>query len=43
MEKYGGLPGVIVAVPEIDIYPISSETDFIMLGSDGVFDHLENS
>ena len=38
MEKYGGNPGCIVATPEIQIFALAPTTDFILLGSDGVFD-----
>lgn len=40
---YGGNPRVVIATPEIDVYPLSPDLDYIMLGSDGIFDHLENS
>lgn len=42
MEQHGGNPGVIIATPEIDVYQLTPGTDYIMLGSDGIFDHLEN-
>ena len=32
----------IVATPEIKVFPITNECDLILLGSDGVFDKLEN-
>jgi serine/threonine protein phosphatase PrpC len=40
MECYGGNPKCIISVPEIDVIPITLETDFILLGSDGIFDYL---
>jgi protein phosphatase 2C family protein 2/3 len=43
MEKYGGMPGCVVATPEIDVYYITPDTDYILLASDGVFDHLDNT
>jgi protein phosphatase PTC2/3 len=42
LERYGGNPNCIVATPEINVFQLASETDFIMLGSDGIFDHLDN-
>lgn len=38
----GGKPGVIIAVPEIKVLKITSDLDFLILASDGVFDKLEN-
>lgn len=42
MEKYGGMAGCIIAIPEINVYAVNSEIDYIILGSDGIFDHLSN-
>lgn len=42
LERYGGNPNCIVATPEISVFSLTAETDFILLGSDGIFDHLEN-
>ncbi len=42
IEKYGGLPGCVIAVPEINVFTINAETDYMMIGSDGIFDHLSN-
>lgn len=36
--KYGGIPGCVSAVPEIDVYPMVNENDYLMLGCDGIFD-----
>lgn len=33
---------MITAVPEIHEYPLSETTDYIIMGSDGIFDHLSN-
>jgi len=33
---------VITALPEITEFSITSSTDYILLGSDGIFDHLDN-
>ena len=40
MEKYGGNPKCIVAEPEIHVVKITDETDFILIGSDGIFDKI---
>jgi serine/threonine protein phosphatase PrpC len=42
MEQYGGNPDCIIATPEIEVIPISSEVDFFLLASDGIFDRLDN-
>ena len=38
LPKYGGIPGVVSAVPEITIFPNKGDIDYILLGSDGIFD-----
>jgi protein phosphatase PTC2/3 len=43
IEKYGGMPGCVIAVPEICVYSVTQDSDFIMIGSDGIFDHLSNN
>ena len=40
MEKYGGNPKCIIADPDIFTLPISSDLDFILIGSDGIFDKI---
>jgi protein phosphatase 2C family protein 2/3 len=41
IEKYGGNPKCIIAEPEVyKIHP-DSLTDFILVGSDGIFDKME--
>lgn len=42
MEKYGGNPEVVVAIPEILEFKITDDIDFIVLGCDGIFDKLSN-
>jgi protein phosphatase PTC2/3 len=42
MEKYGGCPGCVIAEPDVTVLNIEDETDFILLGSDGVFERLSN-
>lgn len=43
MERYGGNPLCIVATPEISVFPLNEDTDFVLMGSDGIFDKLENN
>jgi serine/threonine protein phosphatase PrpC len=43
MEKYGGKPGCIIAQPDINVVRIHDETDFILIGSDGIFDQISNT
>jgi len=40
--RLGGKPGVIIAVPDVKVFKITSELDYIVLASDGVYDRLEN-
>ena len=40
MEKYGGNPKCIIAEPEIFSVPVDDALDFILIGSDGIFDRI---
>jgi len=40
MDKYGGNPKCIVAEPEVYSVPIDDSLDFVLIGSDGIFDRL---
>lgn len=40
MEKYGGNPKCIIADPDIFTVPNNDELDFILIGSDGIFDRI---
>lgn len=42
LEQYGGNPKVIICDPEILTFEIGNSTDYILIGSDGVFDKLSN-
>jgi len=42
LEFRGGNPNVVKAEPEITQFQISKNHDFIMLGSDGIFDKLND-
>ena len=41
-KEYGGIPGTIINTPEIFIYDINCNDDFIVMGCDGIFDDLSN-
>jgi protein phosphatase 2C family protein 2/3 len=38
----GGNPNVIIALPEIKYFDISQNSDFILIGCDGLFDKMKN-
>jgi len=40
MEKYGGNPKCIIAEPETHVVNINDDLDFVMIGSDGIFDKI---
>ena len=40
MEKYGGNPNCIISDPDIFAIPNTSELDFLLIGSDGIFDRI---
>ena len=40
MEKYGGNPKCIISEPEIFTVPICDDLDFVLIGSDGIFDRI---
>ena len=40
MEKYGGNPNCIIADPDIFTVPNSDDLDYILIGSDGIFDRI---
>ena len=41
-KEFGGNPGTVISIPEIFIFDINSNDDFIVLGCDGIFDDLSN-
>ena len=41
-KEFGGIPGTIINKPDIFIYEINSNDDFIVLGCDGIYDDLTN-
>ena len=43
IKESGGIPGCIVATPEVFIFDNSSNSDFIIMGCDGIFDNLTNN
>jgi serine/threonine protein phosphatase PrpC len=42
MEIYGGNPKGLIHTPEIDVIALTPDQDYILLGSDGIFDYLNN-
>lgn len=42
LEEFGGKPEVLSSIPEIKVYKLHPEYDFIVLGCDGIFDKLSN-
>ena len=40
MEKYGGNPKCIIADPEVFTTKITDELDYVLIGSDGIFDRI---
>jgi len=40
--RYGGNPRCVVSTPDIKMFKIRPNYDFIMLGCDGVFEKLDN-
>lgn len=43
VTQYGGNPNVIIPTPEIRNFKLTSDHDFILICSDGIFDRVENS
>ncbi|OMJ66815.1 hypothetical protein SteCoe_36210 [Stentor coeruleus] len=43
IKELGGNPNVVIAVPEIRSFNITKNTDFIAIGSDGIFDRIDNN
>ena len=43
VPKLGGNPKVVIPIPEIRIFPITNQYDFIVMASDGIFDKLTNA
>lgn len=42
IEKLGGNPKVVIAEPDIKAFRVSDSHDFIITGSDGIFDKISN-
>ena len=40
--EFDGNPNVVIGVPDLKVFRIRDEHDFIVIGSDGVFDRLSN-
>jgi protein phosphatase 2C family protein 2/3 len=42
LESRKGNPKVVIATPDIKSFRISSEHDYIVMASDGIFDKINN-
>lgn len=42
LKRFGGIHNSLIAIPQINEFKISDETDFIFLGCDGIYDVLSN-
>mmetsp|Transcript_7576 Transcript_7576/g.7119 ORF Transcript_7576/g.7119 Transcript_7576/m.7119 type:complete len:116 (-) Transcript_7576:358-705(-) len=42
IEKLGGNPNVVISQPEIKAFRVTGSHDFIVMGSDGIFDKISN-
>lgn len=42
MEFKGGNPNVVACLPEVEVFKITKDHDFIVLGCDGIFDKMSN-
>ena len=42
LECFGGNPNCVIATPEIEVFSLTSDIDYILIGSDGIFDRLDN-
>ena len=42
IARLGGNPNVMSATPEVKAYRITTETDFIIIASDGIYDRMTN-
>ena len=40
--RYGGNPKVVISTPEIHVFKIKPNYDFIILGCDGIYEKLQN-
>ena len=41
-KEFGGVPGTIINIPDIFVFEINCNNDFIVMGCDGIFDDLSN-
>ena len=41
-KEFGGIPGTIINIPDIFVFDINSNVDFIVMGCDGIYDDLSN-
>lgn len=41
-QKYGGNPNVIISTPEIKYFDINDNSDYILIGCDGIYEKMKN-
>lgn len=41
-SRFGGNPSVLISSPDITVFQLNNKSDFIVLGSDGIFDNFPN-
>lgn len=42
LKELGGNPNALIAIPELRVFKLHSDTDFIIMGSDGTFEKIDN-
>ncbi len=42
LPQFGGMEGVLIAIPEVFTMKISEDLDYVVIGCDGIFDQLSN-
>jgi protein phosphatase 2C family protein 2/3 len=40
IDLFGGLPGVVIAKPDIKEFDLNDQNDFLILSCDGIFDTM---
>jgi protein phosphatase 2C family protein 2/3 len=40
--KYGGNPRVVIATPDVKVFKVEDNYDFLVLACDGIFDKMTN-
>lgn len=42
LVKYGGNPQVVIPNPDVQSFDVGETSDFLLLGSDGIYDRLSS-